>query len=80
MGLPQYLKYILFPLVAIFGIWPIGYFYSNKSWKSTKRNNILIFTPFILSIIIYWVAVIFTRPVHEYFFMRCLMFLFFLPL
>jgi len=68
MGLPQYLKYILFPLVAIFGIWSIGYFYSNKSWKSTKRNNILIFTPFILSIIIYWVAVIFTRSVHEYFF------------
>jgi len=66
MGLPQYLKYILFPLVAIFGIWSIWDFYSNKSWKSIKWKDILIFLPFVLSVIIYWVAVFCTSSFHEY--------------
>lgn len=60
MGLPQYLKYILFPLVGLYGVWALWRFVEGRRWQSIKLKDTLIFIPLLVSMLIYWVMLALT--------------------
>jgi len=60
MGLPQYLKYILFPAVGLYGIWALWQFIEGRRWQGFKLRDTLIFTPLLVSMLIYFIMLAFT--------------------
>jgi len=60
MGLPQYLKYILFPAVGLYGVWALWQFVEDRRWQGFRLRNTLIFTPLLVSMLIYFIMLVFT--------------------
>ena len=64
LALPQYLKYLLFPSVALLGILAITEFIVSKRWQKITLKSYRVFIPLALSVLAYFVAVALTpyRP------------------
>jgi len=64
LALPQYLKYLLFPSVALLGILAITEFIVSKRWQKITLKSYSVFIPLALSVLAYFVAVALTpyRP------------------
>lgn len=65
LALPQYLKYLLFPTVALLGFLTLTEFIVLKRWQHITLKSFRIFIPLILSVLAYFVAFALTpnRPV-----------------
>jgi len=60
LGLPQYIKFALYPAVAFFGVWALVNFVRSKGWRKVKLVQLGIFTPWILLLLYYAISLVFT--------------------
>ena len=60
LGLPQYIKFALYPAVTFFGVWALVNFVRSKGWRKVKLVQLGIFTPWILLLLYYAISLVFT--------------------
>jgi hypothetical protein len=60
LGLPQYIKFALYPAVAFFGIWAMVSFIRSAGWRTIKLAQLGIFVPWILLLLYYAISLAFT--------------------
>lgn len=63
LALPQYLKYLLFPSVALFGILTLTEFILSKRWQQISLKSYRFFIPLVLLLFAYFFA-FFQTPYH----------------
>lgn len=55
-ALPQYIKYLLFPAVAVFGLLTIIEFIAAKRWQDINFRNYRVLLPLAFSVLAYFIA------------------------